>query len=115
MADEGIFATTAEVQRKVGVNASAVSNTEAFINQYMVEAEADINSRTGIDFSAIYAAKTNKFKELLKEWSSNLAAMAVIQYDMAPIGLKEAQTRLDYLKNRADACEARVSKALTQG
>ena len=40
MADTGIFATTAEVQRKVGANASTTANVEAFINQYMTEAEA---------------------------------------------------------------------------
>ena len=37
MADTGIFATTAEVQRKVNANASSTSNVEAYINQFMTE------------------------------------------------------------------------------
>ena len=35
MADTGIFATTAEVQRKAGAGASSVSNVEAYINDFM--------------------------------------------------------------------------------
>ena len=35
MADTGIFATTAEVQRKVGANASSTANVEAYINDFM--------------------------------------------------------------------------------
>ena len=40
MADTGVFATTAEVSRKAGANASATSNAEAYINQYMAEVKA---------------------------------------------------------------------------
>jgi len=55
MADTGIFATTAEVQRKVGANASTTSNVEAYINQYMTEAESYINTVTGVNYSDSYS------------------------------------------------------------
>ena len=70
MADEGIFATTAEVQRKVHVNASAVSNLEAFINQYMTEIEAYINAAVRFNFSDKFATLNVDTKGILKMASS---------------------------------------------
>ena len=37
MADTGIFATTAEVQRKAGNGASATSKAEAYVNDYKTQ------------------------------------------------------------------------------
>ena len=56
MADTGIFATTAEVQRHVGANASATSNVEAYINQFMTEAESFINAFTRYNWSDAFAS-----------------------------------------------------------
>ena len=108
MADTGIFATTAEVQRKVGANASATANTEAYINDFMSQAESYINGVCCFNFSDVYTTLNVDVKALLKEAASCLAAMYVINYDLSVIPtLREAETRLDVLN-------ARLAKAITE-
>jgi len=98
MADTGIFATTAEVQRKVGANASSTSNAEAYINQYMTEAESLINSATRYNWSDAYSTLNVDVKGILKMAASAKAAMMVIQYDMSGFrSVAEAQTMLNVL------------------
>ena len=97
MVDTGIFATTVEVQRKVGANASSTSNVEAFINQYMTEAESKINALTKINWSNIYSSLDVDTKGILKEAASNLAAIYVLSYDMTNFVSREIETRLDVL------------------
>ncbi len=100
MADTGIFATTAEVQRKVGANASATANVEAFINQYMTEAEAEINVTVEFNFSDTYSALNVDVQGLLKEAASNLAAIYVINYDLGGFNtIGEAQSRITVLRD----------------
>jgi len=82
MADTGIFATTAEVQRKVGANASATSNVEAYINDFITQAESFINVATGKNWSDAYSTLNVDVKGILKEAASNLAAIYVINYDL---------------------------------
>ena len=90
MADTGIFATTAEVQRKVHVNASSTSNVEAYINQFMTEAEALINSTLTFNFSDAYSGLNVDVKGILKLAASELAAMDVESFDMDAIGRSTA-------------------------
>ena len=98
MADTGIFCTTAEVQRKVGANASATSNVEAFINDFVSQAESLINCETRFNWSDNYAALDLDVKAILKMAASSKAAMLVIQYDMSGYtGKREAETMLDVL------------------
>ena len=98
MADTGIFATTAEVQRKVGANASTTANVEAYINDFMTQAESWINSITRYNWSDAYSALNVDIKGLLKMAASAKAAMAVINYDLRGFSsLMEAQTRLNVL------------------
>lgn len=104
MADTGIFATTAEVQKKVGAGASTTANAEAYINQYMTEAESYINTVTRYNWSDAYAGLNVDVKGILKECASDLAAMYVIQYDMDGYGLAQAQTMLNFLHDRVDKC-----------
>ena len=102
MADTGIFATTAEVQRKAGANASSVSNTEAYINDYMTQVESYINVVCKVNFSDLYSSLNADVKGILKEIASNLAAMYVIEYDMSGFTtLAQAQTMLDVLWDMA--------------
>lgn len=101
MADTGIFATTAEVQRKVGANASATANTEAYINDFMAQVESQINDTIRFNFSDTYSTLNTDVKQLLKEVASNLAAIYVIQYDTGAIGQREAETRMDVLFDAA--------------
>ena len=100
MADEGIFATTAEVSRKAGANASATSNVEAYINDFMTQAEAKINVMTGHNWSDAYTGLNTDVKGILKETASNLAAMYVINFDLSGFStIYEAETMLDVLWN----------------
>ena len=98
MVDSGIFATTLEVQNKAGANASATSNTEVYINDFVAQAESVINSMSRYNWSDNYATLNVNVKEILKEAASNLAAMYVIQYDMSGFTSRyEAETMLDVL------------------
>src|SRR3990167_2959767 len=99
MVDTGIFATTAEVQRKVGANASATSNVEAYINQFMTEAESYINVVTGFNWSDTYSSENVDVKQILKEAASNLAAIYVLNYDYnsASVTRLEMEDRINVL------------------
>jgi|TARA_R100001530_G_scaffold45104_1_gene34076 hypothetical protein len=98
MADTGIFATTVEVQRKAGANASGTSNVEAYINDFMTQAESFINVATTYNWSDAYSGLNADVKGILKEIASNLAAMYVIQFDMSGFTSRvEAETMLDVL------------------
>ena len=83
MTDTGIFATTAQVGYKVGAGASATSNTEAYINNFMFQAESYINSICRYNFSDTYGALNDDTKGILQECASNIAAIYVIMYDMS--------------------------------
>jgi len=85
MADTGIFCTTTEVQRKVGANASATSNTEAYINDFVTQAESEINAATRYNWSDKYSTLNADVKGILKEAASNLAAIYVLSYDFVAI------------------------------
>ena len=98
MADTGIFATTAEVERKCGANVSTVAKAEAYINDYMTQAESEINVATRFNWSDAYSGLNTDVKGILKEAASNLAAMYAISYDMSGFTtIFEAQTMLDHL------------------
>ena len=98
MADTGIFATTAEVQRKTGANASATSNVEAYINDFMTQAESLINSTTRYNWSDDYASLNVDVKGILKMAGSAWAAIAVIRYDMSGFtSRQEALTMINSL------------------
>lgn len=100
MADTGIFATTAEVQRKVGANASSTANVEAYINDFMTQVESHINAETEHNWSDDYAGLNVDVKGLLKEAASSLAAMYVINYDDTGfLSIAGMQTRLNVLLN----------------
>ena len=99
MADTGIFATTAEVQYKAGYGASSTANTETYINSFMTQAESEINVATRYNWSDVYSTLNVDVKGLLKEAASNLAAIYVIQYDMNAIGRREAESRINILRD----------------
>ena len=105
MADTGIFATTAEVERKAGANVSSTSITEAYVNDYMTQVEAFINAATRRNWSDDYGSLNVDVKGILKEVASNLAAIYVISYDMSAIvsasSLIEAEDRITILRDAA--------------
>lgn len=102
MTDDGIFATTVEVQRKVGAGASATSNVEAFINDFMTQVESQINVVCRFNFSDNYSTLNVDTKGILKEISSNLAAIYVIQYDLSGYTSRiEAEDMINILRDAA--------------
>jgi len=102
MADTGIFATTAEVERKAGANCSAVSKAEAYTNDYVTQAESLINSICRYNFSDAYAALNVDTKGILKQIASDLAAIYVIQYDMSGFSSRvEAEDMINVLRDSA--------------
>jgi len=102
MVDTGIFATTAEVQRKAGANASAVSKDEAYINDYIAQAKSFINSICKYNFSDNYETLNVDVKAILKMVASDLAAIYVIQYDMSGYTSKtEAEDMVSILRDSA--------------
>jgi len=102
MADEGIFATTEEVKRKAGANASTTSAVEAYINDYMTQAESLINNICRFNFSDTYTGLNADTRGLLKEVSSNLAAIYVISYDMSGFTSRiEAEDMINILRDAA--------------
>jgi len=100
MVDTGIFCTTAEVERKAGANASAVSSAEAYVNQYVAESESNINSMIRYNFSDNYATLNVDTKEILKQVASDLAAIYVITYDMSGFTTRtEAEDMINVLRD----------------
>ena len=102
MADTGIFATTAEVQRKAGSGASATSKAEAYVNDYMTQVEAEINATCRYNFSDTYSSLNADTKGLLKQAASNMAAIYVIVYDMSGYNSRiDAEDLINVLRDRA--------------
>ncbi len=82
MADEGVFVTTAEVLRHAGVGQSSTSAAEAFVNQYVAEAESWINILTGVNYSDSYGTLNADKRDLLKLAAGAYAAIGVAKYDV---------------------------------
>jgi hypothetical protein len=102
MADTGIFATTAEVGYKAGAGASATSKAEAYVNSYMTQVEAYINSSCRYNFSDNYAGLNVDTKGVLKMIASDLAAIYVINYDMSGFASRlEAEDKINVLRDAA--------------
>ena len=98
----GIFATTAEVERKAGANCSAVSKAEAYTNDYMTQVESQINGLCRYNFSDAYTGLDEDVKGILKEVASNLAAIYAISYDMSGFTSRvEAEDMINILRDSA--------------
>lgn len=104
MADTGIFATTAEVQYKVGANASSVANTETYINNFMTQAESRINAESEYNWSDVYSTLNVDVKGVLKEAASNLAALYVINYDPNAWTISTATFKINVLYTAYQDC-----------
>ena len=115
MADTGIFCTTTEVLRKAGANASSTSTAEAFVNDFVTQAESYINCATRRNWSDDYSSLNVDVKGLLKEAASNLAAVYCINYDMfLYTQLEEAETMINVLMARLDQIIAVLRDLKTQ-
>ena len=95
-----IFATTAEVARKAGANASPTAVVAAYVDDFMAQAESEINCITRHNWSDVYATLNVDVRELLKLAASNLAAIYVISYDMSGFSSRtEAENMINILRD----------------
>ena len=102
MADEGIFASTADVEKKCGANASATSKAEAYCNNYLFQAESFINAKSRFNYSDVYATLNADLKGILQDTATNLAAIYVISYDMSGYTSRiEAEDMVNILRDAA--------------
>lgn len=97
MADTGIFATTLQVQRKAGANASSVSNVEAYINDFISQAESSINADTEFNWSDKFSTLNVDVRGILTEAASSYAAIHIINYDPNAWSLETAAYKRDTL------------------
>lgn len=105
MSEEGTLTGNGEVIRKAGAGASSTATAEAYTNQFIKEAEGFIVNLTRYDWVTNYGSLASSTKEILREASSNLAAMYCIQYDMSGFTSRtEAETMLDVLRDGAERC-----------
>lgn len=104
MADTGIFCTTQEVQDKAGANASATANVEAYINRFVAQAESQINVESEYNWSDVYSTLNVDVKKILTKAAASLAAIEVINYDPASMGLAAATYRRDTLYTQYQDC-----------
>ena len=104
MPDTGIFATTAEVLRKAGANASAVSGVEGYINDYMTQVESLINAESEYNWSDAYAALNVDVKGILKMAASARAAIMVINYDPNKWTISTATFKINVLYTEYEDC-----------
>ena len=82
MAHEGIFATKAEIDVKVGENVSATAYIEANINDACSQSESFINVLCRYNFSDNYATLNADVKRILSEASACWVAQSFIAYNM---------------------------------
>jgi hypothetical protein len=105
MVEAGTLCINADVIKKSGVNASAVSTAEAYTNVFIKEAEAYISAITRYDWVTNYTSVSTIGKEILREAASSHAAIAAINYDMAGFNTRtEVQTMLDVLYSKFVDC-----------
>jgi len=100
----GVFATLLEVQYKAGANASAVSNTEAYINTYMAQVESYINTVSRFNWTDAFGTLNADSKGLLTLAASNMAAIYVIEFDMSGFSSRtEAENMINILWDAANS------------
>ena len=102
MADDGIFATNAQIEMKCGANCSATSKAVGYTDVYSLQVESFINIVTRYNWSDAYAALNADVKHLLSEVATNLIAIYVIQYDMSGFTSRvEAEDMINILRDAA--------------
>ncbi len=104
MADEGIFATTAQVILKAGLNANATAILEASINDFMTQVESQINTESEYNWSDAFGALNVDVKGILSMAASNKAAIYCINYDPTSWTTNVATFKINVLQTGYDEC-----------
>ena len=104
MADTGIYTSGTVVAYKAGSRASSYALAEAYTNEFIAEAESEINilcRKVFADSSTAFTALPSTTKGILSKATANLAAIDVINYDLSGIGRGEAEDRVVILRDAA--------------
>jgi hypothetical protein len=111
MAEQGTLCTNGNVGYKAGANASATSKAETYTNVYIKEAEGKLCLDTRFDWVTNYSSVSTIGKEVLREATSCLAAIDVINYDMSGFtSRQEALVMVNILWARYSDIVARLTK-----
>lgn len=105
MAHEGIFATKAEIDVKVGENVATAGYTETNINNACLQSESYINALTRYNFSDDFAGMNADVKHILSEASACWVAIDFISYNMAVYTSRiEAEDMINILWAKFNRC-----------
>ena len=110
MADEGVFATTADVQLHIPTWASSTYNAEAYINVFINEWEAYVNNLCGYNWSDHYAAANVDAKKILKLFVCACVAMDVCAMDISGTDIRTAEFFFDHMTNKANTAEKLIKE-----
>jgi len=101
MTDFGIWTKNADIAAKAGANVNAAAVATAATDVYVLEVEGFVNAMTRFNWSDAYAGLNVDVKGILKETSSALCAIYVIQYDMTGTTRTEMENRVNILRDVA--------------
>jgi len=103
MADLGVWTKNVDIQAKAGTGANATAKATAATDVYVLEIESFVNAATRYNWSdAVTAGLNADVQGLLKEVSSNICAIYVIQWDMSGYTTRiEAEDMINVLRDRA--------------
>ena|SRR3990167_968750 len=102
MADIGIWTTNASIQAKAGTGANATAKAVAATDEYVLEVEGFLNCITRKNWSDVYSTLNVDVKYILKETTSALCAIYVIQWDMSGFTSRlEAEDMINILRDTA--------------
>lgn len=99
MADVGIWCKNANIIARAGANVSATSAATAWTDTIVLDCESLVNAITRYNWSDAYSTLNVDVKYVLMDAAASLAAMLVINYDMSGFPSREAETRLDFLRD----------------
>jgi|TARA_Y100000296_G_C5018640_1_gene178727 hypothetical protein len=102
MAHEGIFATSDEIIKKAGHGASSTYTAEAVVNDFIAQAESEINVVTRRNWSDDYSGLNTDVKRILSKCAASLAAIEIITCDMGGYTSRtEAESMINVLRDTA--------------
>jgi len=105
MADDGLWATNAQMIARAGLNANATATAVGWTDLRALEAESMINTESEyIWTAAIFAALDSGVKSLLTTAEACLVALAIIDYDPNSWNLETANFKRNSLWTLYDRC-----------
>ena len=110
MADEGIFATTAQVQMYVPIWANATYNVEAYINEYISRWEVYLCDVTGYDLVTNYANLSTAMKKVLAIFVSLRCAINICDKDTSGIAIRTAEFFYDSATAQISKLESEIKR-----